>query len=88
MDHRENIFQGVGGLDLYFQRWGPSGGHRAILAIVHGFGEHSGRYMNIPKRCINIPINQGCHSREGGNPDRNPGFRVKPGMTNVEGLQK
>jgi hypothetical protein len=43
---------------------------------------------SIPKRCINIPINQGCHSREGGNPDRNPGFRVKPGMTDVEGLQK
>ena len=44
--------------------------------------------QNSPKSCINIRINQGCHSREGGNPDRNPGFRVKPGMTDVEGLQK
>jgi hypothetical protein len=44
--------------------------------------------ISVPKRCINIPINQGCHSREGGNLDRNPGFRVKPGMTDVEGLQK
>ena len=28
------------------------------------------------------------HSRESGNPERNPGFRVKPGMTDAEGLQK
>ena len=47
MEHREGIFQGVGGLDLYYQCWGPGGERRAVLAIVHGFGEHSGRYMNI-----------------------------------------
>jgi len=47
MEHREGIFQGVGGLDLYCQCWGPGDERRAVLAIVHGFGEHSGRYMNI-----------------------------------------
>jgi hypothetical protein len=26
------------------------------------------------------------HSRESGNPEGNPGFRVKPGMTDVESL--
>ena len=36
--------------------------------------------INIPERLIDIRINQDGHS-EGGNPDRNPGFRVKPGMT-------
>ena len=46
------------------------------------------KLKNIAKRCINIRINHSCHSRESGNPDRNPGFRVKPEMTDVEGLQR
>jgi hypothetical protein len=28
------------------------------------------------------------HSRESGNPAREPGFRVKPGMTEAKGLRK
>lgn len=47
MKHSEGFFQGVAGLELYYQRWGPDKDHRAILAIIHGFGEHSGRYMNV-----------------------------------------
>ena len=41
------------------------------------FGSFGGQNTK-PKRCMNIRINQGCHSREGGNPDRNPGFRSLP----------
>jgi len=37
----------VGGLELYYQCWWPEEESQAILAIVHGFGEHSGRYMNV-----------------------------------------
>jgi len=47
MNHNEGTFQGFGGLQLYYQRWRPDGAIRAVLAIVHGFGEHSGRYMNV-----------------------------------------
>ena len=47
MEHREGVFQGIGGLELYWQSWRPENAPRAILAIVHGFGEHSGRYMNV-----------------------------------------
>ena len=47
MERMEGTFPGTGGLGLYYQRWrGPSAG-RAILTIVHGFGEHSGRYGNV-----------------------------------------
>jgi alpha-beta hydrolase superfamily lysophospholipase len=38
---------GYGGLPLYAQAWLPEGQPAATLAIVHGFGEHSGRYMNV-----------------------------------------
>jgi len=47
MDHLEGTFQGFGGLELYYQRWRPEGEPKAVLAIVHGFGEHSGRYDNV-----------------------------------------
>jgi alpha-beta hydrolase superfamily lysophospholipase len=45
--HSEGKFQGVGGLDLYYQSWRPEGEVRGILTIVHGLGAHSGRYGNV-----------------------------------------
>ena len=47
MGHSEGTFRGYGGLDLFYQRWRPVGEPKAVLAIVHGFGEHSGRYGNV-----------------------------------------
>jgi alpha-beta hydrolase superfamily lysophospholipase len=39
--------RGVGGLALFTRRWAPIGTPRAAVPIVHGFGEHSGRYANV-----------------------------------------
>ncbi|MEH2171707.1 alpha/beta hydrolase [Nostoc sp.] len=50
--HKEGRFQGVGGLELYYQSWHPEGKFRAILAIVHGLGGHSDRYSNIIEHLI------------------------------------
>jgi alpha-beta hydrolase superfamily lysophospholipase len=47
MNHSESTFSGFGGLELYYQRWRPGGEPKAALAVVHGFGEHSGRYGNV-----------------------------------------
>ncbi len=47
MNHNEGTFSGCGGLELYYQRWRPEGELKAAVAIVHGFGEHSGRYSNV-----------------------------------------
>ncbi len=47
MKHSEGAFRGAGSLELYYQCWQPEGKPRAILVIVHGVGEHSGRYMNL-----------------------------------------
>jgi alpha-beta hydrolase superfamily lysophospholipase len=47
VDHLEGTFKGDGGTELYDQRWRPDGAPRAALAVVHGFGEHSGRYGNL-----------------------------------------
>ncbi|MFM2061802.1 MAG: hypothetical protein RLZZ507_1472 [Cyanobacteriota bacterium] len=45
--HSVGTFKGVGGIDLYYQSWNPGGKIKAILALVHGLGGHSGLYQNI-----------------------------------------
>lgn len=53
MAHDEGTFRGAGGIELYEQRWLPDAGEaRAVVAIVHGFGEHSGRYTNMVDRLV------------------------------------
>lgn len=47
MEHREGGFRGHKNLDLYYQSWLPDEGTKAILLVVHGWAEHSGRYTNL-----------------------------------------
>lgn len=52
MKHLESTFEGYGKLPLYYQSWQPKGEVKAVLAIVHGFGEHSSRYMNVVNKLV------------------------------------
>ena len=45
--HDEGKFTGAKSTELFYQRWKPADAPRAVIAIVHGFGEHSGRYPNV-----------------------------------------
>lgn len=47
MDHIEGNFEGVRNTNIYYQAWLPEGDIKAVLLVVHGLGEHSGRYMNV-----------------------------------------
>lgn len=47
MIHAEGRFKTKSGANIYYQHWQPEGDPRAILLIVHGIGEHSGRYLNV-----------------------------------------
>ena len=47
MDHLEGNFKGVRNVNIYYQAWLPEGEAKAVLLVVHGLGEHSGRYMNV-----------------------------------------
>jgi alpha-beta hydrolase superfamily lysophospholipase len=46
MNHVEGNFKGVRNANIYYQAWLPEGDVKAVLFVVHGLGEHSGRYMN------------------------------------------
>ena len=47
MKHQEGFFKGVRDAHVYFQGWLPESEPRAVLLIVHGLAEHSGRYGNV-----------------------------------------
>lgn len=50
MKHEEMQWKANDGLHLYAQTWEPAGETRAVLCLVHGLGEHSGRYNHWKKR--------------------------------------
>jgi len=47
MQHQESTFKGSEGLALYYQAWLPDTPAIGVLVIVHGHGEHSGRYPHV-----------------------------------------
>ncbi|MFH1294087.1 MAG: alpha/beta fold hydrolase [Pseudomonadota bacterium] len=47
MNHIEGNFRGVQNANIYYQAWLPKGNVKAVLLVVHGLGEHCGRYMNV-----------------------------------------
>jgi alpha-beta hydrolase superfamily lysophospholipase len=47
MKHQEGYLKSVRDTDIYYQYWLPEVEPKAILLVVHGLAEHSGRYMNI-----------------------------------------
>lgn len=47
MQHRDLTFTTRDNLQLYAQVWQPLGEERAVLVIIHGGFEHSGRYLHV-----------------------------------------
>lgn len=47
MKYNEGYFNGRNNLKLYYQSWLPSYEPRAVLLIIHGLAEHSGRYSSL-----------------------------------------
>jgi acylglycerol lipase len=47
MKHKEGKFKGLKDFSLYYQRWLPEKTPKAVLFVVHGLAEHSGRYKNL-----------------------------------------
>ena len=47
MKHQEGNFKGIRGGNIYHQCWLPEKKPKAVLLIVHGLAEHSGRYSNV-----------------------------------------
>jgi len=55
MKHNEGEFIGVKDTKIYYQCWLPDSAPKAIIQLVHGFGEHAGRYGNL----VNVVVPKG-----------------------------
>ncbi|MHA1145803.1 MAG: lysophospholipase [Candidatus Helarchaeota archaeon] len=53
MKKKEAHFTTADGLKIYYQVWEPNT-PKAIVQIVHGFGEHSGRYSNVVEKLVPV----------------------------------
>jgi acylglycerol lipase len=47
MKQTEGNFKSVREVDIHYQGWLPEGKTKTVIFIVHGLGEHIGRYMNV-----------------------------------------
>lgn len=47
MREEEASFPGADGLRLFRRAWFPDGAVRASVAVIHGFGDHAGRYLPL-----------------------------------------
>ncbi len=49
MKKKQSSFEGVGGLKIFYRSWVPET-IKGVMLIVHGLGEHSGRYDHVAER--------------------------------------
>jgi alpha-beta hydrolase superfamily lysophospholipase len=45
------VFKSFDGLSLHQQWWKPAGAPKAVIALIHGSFEHSGRYHALAEHC-------------------------------------
>lgn len=50
--HHESRFTSFDGQSIFRQSWLPDGVPKAVVMLVHGLGEHSGRYGHVAGRLI------------------------------------
>jgi acylglycerol lipase len=72
-DYSTGTITTVDGLSLFYRRWEPKTGVAANVLIVHGLGEHSGRYVHVG-RCFaeagfrTLAFDLRGHGHSGGKP--------------------
>jgi acylglycerol lipase len=50
--HVTAFLPGAGGRQIFWQSWTPGARPRAVVAVVHGAGEHSDRYRHVATRLL------------------------------------
>ena len=81
MTHTLFEWKAKDGLNIFAQAWEPDESPRAVICLVHGLGEHSGRYAQVAET-----LNQGGyaviasdlrgHGRSGGKRGHSPTFEA------------
>lgn len=71
MKHSEARFKGQKDVEIFWQSWVPAKPPRAVVVIVHGLGEHSGRYAHVAQAlvdadCAVYAMDHRGHGKSGG----------------------
>ncbi len=71
MQHTHTTYPGIDNIEIFEQRWSPDAPPLAVLAIVHGAGEHSGRYQRFAEHFVALgyavaALDLPGHGRSGG----------------------
>lgn len=79
MQHQILAWQTTDKLQIYAQLWQPEGEIKAVFCIVHGMGEHSGRYTFLIEHLINqniavIAYDQRGHGKSEGKRGHTPAY--------------
>jgi acylglycerol lipase len=75
MQHKEGFFKGLKDFSIYYQAWLPEKKPIAVLLVAHGFGEHSGRYLNVVNHFV--PENFAVYALDHRGHGRSDGERVQ-----------
>jgi alpha-beta hydrolase superfamily lysophospholipase len=88
MTHEELAWGGVGGQRLHAQEWRPEATSRAVVCLVHGLGEHAGRYAHVAQvlaeaGCALLAFDLRGHGRTPGPRGHAPSYDVIMGDIGV-----
>ena len=73
MRHVTSSLQTASGLELFRRGWVPEEDPTAVLAVVHGYGEHGGRYRQLAEALV--PRGSAVHALDLRGHGRSPGRR-------------
>ncbi len=81
MKHFETTLKSHDGLDLFCQGWLPESAPKAVICLVHGLGEHSGRYAHVAETFNQagyavIGFDLRGHGKSGGQRGHTPSFEA------------
>jgi alpha-beta hydrolase superfamily lysophospholipase len=81
MKHLEFELKTFDGLSLYGQSWQPEEQSKAVICLVHGLGEHSGRYAQVADRLTKagytlFSFDWRGHGRSDGQPGHTPSYEA------------
>ena len=81
MLHSEFSWPAKDGINLFGQQWAPEGDFKAILCLVHGIGEHTGRYGFVAEQLVAngyvlFGYDQRGHGRSAGQRGHSPSLEI------------
>ena len=64
-EHSTGYLRSESGLPLFYSHWRPCGAARGVVLVLHGLGEHSGRYRHLVGALLKAGYTVYAHDHQG-----------------------